>query len=150
MVTYQSIKQFLQNTTFAVAGVSRNGKKFGNMIYRALRDKKFTVYAINPNTDSIEGDVCYRSLKELPVKELGLIVVAPKNESLAIIKEAFVAGIKSVWLQQGAYTEEAVSFAQQNGMNVIYKQCVFMFLDPVNSIHKFHRGLAKFFGSFPK
>jgi hypothetical protein len=49
------IQDFVAQKTLAVVGVSRGGKKFGNMALRALRDKGYRVFPIHPQAESLEG-----------------------------------------------------------------------------------------------
>jgi hypothetical protein len=35
-------------------------------------------------------------------------------------------------------------------LDIISKQCILMWAEPVKSIHKFHRNLKKLFGLLPK
>ena len=46
-------------TRIAVAGVSRDSKQPANLIYRRLRATGHEVFAVDPNADEVEGDVCY-------------------------------------------------------------------------------------------
>ena len=52
-------KDFLSKDRIAVTGVSRSpGDHGGNVVYRRLRDRGYTVFAVNPNADEVEGDRC--------------------------------------------------------------------------------------------
>jgi predicted CoA-binding protein len=60
------MEEILEKRSFAVAGVSREREKFGYKVYRALKTAGYTVYAINPNADTIDTDPCYPSLDNVP------------------------------------------------------------------------------------
>lgn len=150
MVTQNQIQNFLSLKTYAIIGVSRNPKKFGNAIYSELRTKNYTVYPVNPNLDKYENAVCYPNLKSIPVLPDGLIIVTNREKSLGIVKDAHSVGIKNIWIQQSSGSKEAIEYCKKNNINVIYKQCILMFLEPVVSIHKFHRFIKKIFGGLPK
>src|SRR5688500_9541179 len=67
----QSVKDaaaaFLAHRRIAVTGVSRNPQGHGsNNVYQRLRDRGYEVFAINPNADHVEGDLCYPDLKSIP------------------------------------------------------------------------------------
>ena len=67
----QSINQaaaaFLANKRVAVTGVSRTPKTHGsNNVYRRLRERGYQVFAVNPNTNEVEGDRCYQDLASIP------------------------------------------------------------------------------------
>lgn len=144
----EKIDRFLACKKFAIAGVSRSKHKFGNAIYRTLKKKEFHIAPINPYLDEFEGDMCYRSVKDLPDDVEALIVVASPGSGLEIIREASQKGIKNIFLQQGAHNDEILNYAEENGINLIYKQCILMFANPTG-LHKFHAGLARFFGFYP-
>ena len=67
----QTMKQaaagFLAGKRVAVTGVSRHPKDHGsNVVYQRLRQRGYTVFAVNPNADKVEGDTCYHDLKSIP------------------------------------------------------------------------------------
>ena len=47
-------------------------------------------------------------------------------------------------------TKETEKIATENNIELIEKECVFMFADPVKDIHKFHRVIWKLLGILPK
>lgn len=52
----RAAEEFLSHQRIAVTGVSRSPKDHGaNVVYKRLRDRGYTVFAINPNTDEVEG-----------------------------------------------------------------------------------------------
>jgi len=150
MTKKESISQFLAPKKLAIAGVSRNTKKFGYAIFNELRQKGYEICPINPNTDEIDGIKCYKSVSEIPADFEKLFIVTPKNETDLILKQASEKGIKHVWIQQMSNTKETSEIATKNGINLIEKECIFMFAEPVTSVHKFHRIIMKIFGQIPK
>ena len=150
MTKKESINKFLEPKKLAIAGVSRNTKKFGYAIFNELRQKGFEIAPINPNTDEIDGIKCYKSVSEIPTEFEKLFIVTAKNETDIILKQAIDKGIKHIWVQQMSNTPETSKFAKDNGIDLIEKECLFMFADPVSSIHKFHRFIRQVFGQMPK
>lgn len=150
MITNNQIQNFLSLKTLALIGVSRNVKKFGNVIYKELRTKNYTVYPVNPNLDKYENSICYPDLKSLPVQPDGLVIAVNKDKTLGIVKDAHSAGIKNIWILQTSGSKEAIEYCKSNNINVIYKQCLLMFLEPVEGFHKFHKFIKKIFGGLPK
>ncbi len=146
----EQIDQVIGSETIAVAGVSKNPNKFGSAVYRDLKSKGYKVVGLNPVMDSFEGDPCYKALADIPEKPSALICVVKPEVTEVLVREAHGLGIDKVWMQQGAESEEAVKFCRDNGMSVVSNACVMMYAEPVNSIHKFHRGLSKLFGKYQK
>ena len=143
------IDSFFSSHAIAVIGVSESKKKFGNIVYCALRDHKFEVYPINPHRKSVEGVTCYPSLLQLPVKVESAITLVPPRETENVIQDCVQHGIKVLWMQTGSESEHAIAEAEANGIKVISKECVLMFLEPVSSIHGVHRFFKRVVGAYP-
>jgi predicted CoA-binding protein len=150
MVKKRSIDDFLTLKSFAVVGVSRDNKKFGNSVYRMLKERGVKVYPVNPNTDRVDGERCYSRLTELPEKVEGVVIVVPPKQTEAVVKEAAEVGIQNVWMQQGAESRSAIQFCEQYGIDAVHGECIFMFVEPVISVHKFHRWTKKLFHKLPQ
>lgn len=114
-----SLEAFLKYQTFAVAGASRDRSKYGNIVYRALQKSGRQTFAINPNTDSVEGDLAYAKINDLPRFVEALSVVTPPEVSLLVVQDAIRAGVKSIWFQPGAENKQASRLARQAGIEVI-------------------------------
>ncbi|MDD5507577.1 MAG: CoA-binding protein [Bacteroidales bacterium] len=149
MTSIQSINRFLEQKTLAVAGVSRKETKFGNILFKELTGKGFTVYPVNPAMETYKGKVCYPNVTTLPEGVTGLVIVTSPSQTLKLIKEGEARGIRDFWVQQGAESRQAMDHAVQSQSNIIFKECLMMFAPPVRSIHGFHRFFKKLFGKFP-
>lgn len=149
MTTKTAITKFLEQKTLAVVGVSRSDKKFSNILYKTLKDKGYQLFAVNPNTEQIGSDPCFDSIQSLPQPVNGVVIVVPPTQTEKVLKDVAAAGINNVWIQQGAESQEALDFCKNNGMNVVYKQCILMFAEPVGP-HKWHRFVWKLLGKIPK
>jgi len=92
----QFIQSFLKQKKIAIAGVSRDKKKFGRFVFNELSTKGFSVAPINKNTNEIDGVKCFSSFNDLNEKfESALITVKP-TETLSAVKSAVNAGIKNL------------------------------------------------------
>lgn len=131
MVTQKSIDDFLSQSSFAVVGVSQDQTKYGNIVYRNLREKGFRVFAVNPKISEVEGDPCFATIDQLPEKVGGVVLVIPPHLAEDVIAQAYRAGISHIWLQEGAESPEAIQFGEERGMNVVYGMCVMEQSDPV-------------------
>lgn len=148
-VTSGMIRQFVSQKRLALAGASRSGKKFGNVILRELKARGYDVVPVHPEAVELEGLSCEKGLAALEGRVDGLVVVTPPAEAARLVGEAAAAGIRSVWLQQGAGSEEAVRTARERGVTLVSGQCLLMFLSDVRGIHRFHRGLRRLLGRLP-
>jgi len=145
------IELFLKEKNIAVAGISRNSNKFGNMTYKALKDKGYKVFPINPNMDVFDNQKCYKSIEELP-EEVKSILICTKPEFTEKIVEQIILqkNISHIWLQQGSENKKTIEIILENNVNLISKKCIFMFLPPVVGVHKFHQFFSKLLGSYPR
>ena len=118
-----TIEEFLSQEVFAIVGASRDRSKYGNKVYRDLREKGFKVYPVNPNTSEVEGDTCYPDIISLPQKPDVVNTVVPPKVTEEIVKQCKVLGINRVWMQPGSESEEAIGFCEENGIKVVHSQC---------------------------
>jgi len=150
MATLNQIKDFLNEKNLAIAGVSRDSKKFGHQIFLDLKKKGYTPYPINPNADVIVNDKCYKDVDDLPDGINHLFIVTPKNQTEEVIKKAAKKGIQNIWIQQMSETPECIAIANENNLNLITNECIHMFSEPVKGVHRFHRAINKIFQRYPK
>jgi uncharacterized protein len=150
MNTRKDIDGFLAQKTLALVGVSRDPKAMSAQAYHDLKGKGYTLYPVNPNAETIAGDTCYPSIAALPEKVGGVILFTRPGVTERVVREAADAGINRIWIQQGAQDEASLSLCRERDLEAISGQCIFMFAEPVDSIHAFHRWLKKLFGGMPK
>lgn len=143
------VEDFVAQKKIAVVGVSRKKTKFGNAIYRELKQKGYSVFAINPHMNTFEGDVCYPDLLSLPEKIDAVIINVPPGQTEKVVREAKQAGINKVWLQQGSQSDEAVKFCEENGIDCVSNECILMFAQPSAFIHRAHRWVWSVLGKLP-
>ena len=142
----QAIQSFIQAKRVAVVGVSRSGKKFGNSIATELKQRGYQVFIVHPEAKEIGGEPCYPNLAALQGKIDSVVVCVPPKASAGVVQEALQAGIKNIWLQQGAQSSEALAAARAGGVNPVEGKCILMYAPPVKSLHNWHRFFAKLFG----
>lgn len=149
MVKLEQIEEFLASEPIAMAGVSRNPRKFGFAAFKELKEKGLNIIPVNPYAEQINGSKVYNDIKSLPDDVRGLIIMTRKNQTAEVIKEAKLKGIRQIWIQQMAESKEALKELEGSDINYVTKECILMHYKP-NGIHKFHSALRKFFGRFPK
>ncbi len=125
-------EEFLAQKRIAVAGVSREPKGHGaNLVYRRMKERGYTVYPVNPRTDSVEGDRCYPDLRAIPGGIDGVVIATPPSASTSVVQECIDLGIRHVWMHQGpgpgSVSAEAVQLCEEKGIDVIAGGCPLMF-----------------------
>jgi predicted CoA-binding protein len=117
------VEKYANEPVWAVVGASNDPRKFGNRIYRTLRDAGYTVYPINPREAQVEGDPAYAWLTDLPEPPTVVDMVISPRFALSTVQQAKQAGAKAIWFQPGAEDAEAIAWAKENGLDVI-EDCI--------------------------
>ncbi len=103
-----------------IIGASSDRAKFGNKAVRAYVKQGFTVYPIHPKETEIEGVKVYKSILDVPEKEIDRVsfYLAPQI-GMKVIEEVAKKKVGEVWLNPGAESNELVDKAEKLGLNVI-------------------------------
>ena len=118
------LEEFPKYRTWAVIGVSADREKYGNKIYRDLREAGYQVYGVNPKLAEVEGDPCYASLADLPVVPDVVDVVVPPPVAETVVDACVAQGIKRLWFQPGSESEAAIQKAKAADITVISNACI--------------------------
>ncbi len=145
----KAVAGFLAAKSFVVVGVSADRRKFGNAVFRAMREHGLSVVPVHRTLETVENEKCYPSVKEVGGNVEAVVTVIPPAETERVVQECAEAGVTRVWMQPGSSSERAISLAQERGIDVVHGECLLMFLEPVRSIHAFHRWAKKLFGRYP-
>ena len=114
-----------ENTSIALIGASNDQNKYGNKIYRDLRNKGYNVTPINPKEEKIEGDRAYTSIEEM--KELPDIAnfVVPPPVAMKIAQTITNLGIKHLWFQPGSESKELEDWLKNtDGIEYLINACI--------------------------
>ena len=143
------VEEFISQQVLALVGVSRKPEKFSNATMKELRAGGYKIYPINRNGGEAEGEKLYTSLKELPEKPGGVLIMVKAEDAKSVVREAAAVGITRVWLQQGAVSPAALKAAGELGLKTVSGECILMFAGE-NKFHGIHRWFNKVFGMLPK
>lgn len=119
------MRAVLENArTIAVVGHSDKPDRTSYRIASYLREAGYTVIPVNPTVDSIDGEMSYASLADIP-GEVDIVNVFRRSEFVAdIVTEAIESGAKAVWTQLNVTDEEARERALAAGLDVAMDRCV--------------------------
>ena len=151
----EAASEFLASRRVAVTGVSRHPKDHGsNIVYRRLRDRGYEVFAVNPNTEEVEGDRSYRDLRSIP-DGVDAVVIGTRPETAdETMRECAELGIKHVWMHRGpgggSVSEEAADYGRRRGIAVIDGGCPCMFGPTADLGHKAMRLIFTINGNVPR
>jgi predicted CoA-binding protein len=144
-----TIQEFLKQPRLAIIGVSRNPNHFAHRMFITMKGKGYTVYAVNPFTDRIGAEPSFPSVRAVPEKVDGAVVLLPPEKVVSVLQDIVGAGISRVWIQQQSESKEAIQFCTDHHITVISGECLLMYLEPVTGAHRFHRWIRKVTGSLP-
>ncbi len=154
MVTKAAINNFLAAKRIAVIGPSRSRIKYSRMLFRELLEHGYDVIPVNPNAEEIEGIRCYKKIGDITPAPERAVIILPEELTEQAVLDCADAGIKDVWLHRhvagGVSDTRAISRAEEKGVNLITGYCMFMFLPKAPLFHRFHGGLLKIIGKYPK
>ncbi len=149
-----AVRDFLEQKRIAVAGVSRSKDQAANAIYKKLRASGYRVFAVNPKTESVEGDACYPSLSAIPAGVDGVVIATHPDAAPDVVRECTELGIGRVWMHRsfgrGSVSSEAVALCREHDIRVIPGACPMMYCAPVDGGHRCMRWLLGVFGGLTK
>lgn len=150
----EAVDDFLAQPRIAVVGVSRDSAQAANLVYRGLRKAKYQVFAVNPNAEEVEGDVCYHDLKSIPEGVAAAVIATVPEITETVVRECADAGVSRVWMHRsfgkGSVSKDAAEFCRQRGITVIAGACPMMFLPGADVGHRCMRFMLKLTGGLPK
>jgi predicted CoA-binding protein len=103
----------------AVIGASNDRRKFGNRAVRAYQQQGHTVVPINPHETEVEGLKAYASILDVPgTVDMASFYVQPEIGE-QIIADVAAKGVREVWLNPGADSDEVIARAKALGIQPI-------------------------------
>ena len=111
--------------TIAVVGASSKPNRDSYIVMKFLQDFGFRIFPVNPNIHNsrILGQECYPDL--LTIKErIDMVDVFRAKEHIpSIANDAVKIKAKIFWTQEGLYSKEAETIANDAGLKVIMDKC---------------------------
>jgi len=147
---------FLAMKRIAVTGVSRkaDGGHGANVVYRRLKERGYQVFAVNPNTDVVEGERAYPDLTSIPGGVEAVVIATRPTRAIGTVQECAALGIGHVWMHRGpgggSVSPEATAWGRAHGIRVIDGGCPLMFGSCADFGHKAMRGLLTLTGNVPR
>lgn len=113
------------NRSFALVGASANTVRPSYFVLKYLLEKEFKVVPVNPGLagKDILAQKVYGALKDIP-EAIDIVDIFRSSEAaLEFTKEAIEIGAKVVWMQLGVRNDEAATFAEAAGLQVVMNRC---------------------------
>ena len=110
--------------TVAVVGISDKPDRDSYQVAKYLLEQGYLVIPVNPMLETVLGQRCYPSLRDVPVR-VDIVDIFRRPDAVPeIVDEAIGVGAKVVWMQLGVVHEEAVEKAQQAGLKAVMDRCI--------------------------
>ena len=102
-----AIRHFLQPSSVAVVGASRDPDSVGGRTLRNLLSSGFegAVYAVNRRAREVQGLRAYRSVEELPEAPELVVVAAPAAHVVSIAQASAVKGVPALLVLSAGFAE---------------------------------------------
>ncbi|WP_120003480.1 CoA-binding protein [Nesterenkonia muleiensis] len=111
----------------AVIGMSDKPSRSSYFVATYLQgDSSYQLYWVNPRLvgKTVLGEPGYASLADLP-EPPDIVVAFRRPEDLPeLAEEAAAAGAKTLWVQLGIHSEEAMQRATDLGLNAVQNRCI--------------------------
>ena len=123
----------LHSNTIAVVGLSKDQTKPSYEVAAYLKSCGYRIVPINPTANEILGEMCYKSLLEVPEnlkRQVEVVDIFRRAEDVPpIVGEAIEIHKRygkptSVWMQLGIVNEESARKAREAGLQVVMDRCM--------------------------
>ena len=113
-----------ENRVIAVVGLSAQWFRPSYFAAKYMQEHGYRIIPVNPKYESILGEKCYRSLREIPVKVDIVDCFRRSEEIMPIAEDAIAIGAKVLWQQLGVMNEAAAARARAAGLDAVMDRCV--------------------------
>jgi len=115
-----------QSQVIAIVGESNDHYYTSYQVAQYLKKMGYTVYPVNPNIKTVDGDRSYPNMAAIP-EPIDIVDVFRNPTHLStIVEEAIAVGAKVLWAQLDVVssTQEPERKALESGMKVVSNRCI--------------------------
>ena len=115
-----------QSQVIAIVGESNDHYYTSYQVAQYLKKMGYTVYPVNPNIKTVDGDRSYPNMAAIP-EPIDIVDVFRKPTHLGtVVEEAIAVGAKVLWAQLDVVssTQEPERKALGSGMKVVSNRCI--------------------------
>jgi predicted CoA-binding protein len=120
-----TLRRILRQTrVIAVVGLSADWYRPSYFAAKYMQEHGYRVIPVNPKYDSILGEKCYKSLRDIP-EPVDMVDVFRKTQDVPpIADDAIAIGAKVLWQQLSVKNESAAAKARAAGLEAVLDRCV--------------------------
>ena len=108
----------------AVVGLSADWFRPSYFAASYMQSHGYRIIPVNPRYETILGERCYPSLRDIPDKVDMVDVFRRSEDVLPIAQDAVGIGARVLWQQLGVRNLEADALARDNGLDSVMDRCV--------------------------
>jgi hypothetical protein len=110
--------------TIAVVGLSADWFRPSYFAAKYLKEHGYRIVPVNPRYDTILGERCWKSLRDIP-DQVDVVDVFRRTEDVGpIADEAIAIGAKVLWQQLGVKNGDAARRAEAAGLESVMDRCM--------------------------
>ena len=125
----ETIRNILEKTkTIAVVGLSDKPERPAFHVSRYMQQEGYRIIPVHPKVSQALGEKAYPTLDAAYASEgkIDLVDVFRASEYVPeIVKDVMRLKIPYLWLQEGVCHEEAVKWAEADGILVVMDRCIY-------------------------
>jgi predicted CoA-binding protein len=120
-----TLRRILKDSrVIAVVGLSADWYRPSYFAAKYMQEHGYRVIPVNPKYDSILGEKCYRSVRDIP-EPVDIVDIFRKTEDvMPVAEEAIAIRAKVLWQQLGVKNEAAAAKARSAGLETVLDRCV--------------------------
>jgi len=125
----ETIRAILEKTkTIAVLGLSDNPERAAFHVSKYMQQEGYRIIPVHPGVTEALGEKAYPTLDAAYAAEgrIDLVDVFRASQYVPeIVKDVIRLKIPDLWLQEGVCHEEAVQWAEADGILVVMDRCIY-------------------------
>jgi predicted CoA-binding protein len=113
-----------ESRVLAVVGLSADWFRPSFFAAKYMQEHGYRVIPVNPKYESILGEKCYKSLRDIPEKVDLVDIFRKTQDVMPIVEDAIAIGARVLWQQLGVKNEAAAAKARAAGLETVMDRCV--------------------------
>jgi uncharacterized protein len=120
-----TLRRILRDSrVLAVVGLSADWFRPSFFAAKYMQEHGYRVIPVNPKYESILGERCYKSLRDIPEKVDLVDIFRKTQDVMPIAEDAIAIGAKVLWQQLGVKNDAAAAKARAAGLETVLDRCV--------------------------
>jgi len=120
-----TLRRILRDSrVLAVVGLSADWFRPSYFAAKYMQEHGYRVIPVNPKYESILGERCYKSLRDIPEKVDLVDIFRKTQDVMPIAEDAIAIGARVLWQQLGVKNDAAAAKARAAGLETVMDRCV--------------------------